>query len=218
MQSQNPSPSWPDADPPAEPQTVADPSTVAEPQPAAAPPAPGRGTPGILVWFSIIAVVVLLAAGLGAFLILRTSVPSSADELAALLINPSGVSSSQFTTTTGADTLAGLPETAETGGLRWSVSRIWMGKGTGLAGALGLSQYETAEQAKAAFSEVTRGLSSISSQRAVPGYDDAVLIITPPNANLGAAAAGPILVIIFTRGQTAEATQKLLTDQLDRLP
>jgi hypothetical protein len=185
-------------------------ASIEDLSPLGPPPPPHRP----MVWWVVVGAVVLVAAVVaGVVLALQPSAPSSADELASLLVAPSGARSVQV-----------KPDGNAMGsGAKWSVGRGWVA-GQGRIGSITLAQFDTADQAQAVLARVTDH--TPEPRRPVQGHPGAFYAagdgVTAAGVTIrpavGAGRKGTIVVYLFANGETPDAVAKLLADQLDRLP
>jgi hypothetical protein len=198
--------------------------TPVEPVPVPTIPAdpvpPPASTRGGLWWWIIVGSVALAATVVAGLVIaLQHSSPSSADELASLLVVPK-----DRTTNTVKISIEGQPRGGSSAqGVRWSVSQAWNDPG-GHSGIVSLTQYQTEDQAKAALARVAQA--TPGARQDVPGHPDAFftagksigllgLSIQPSG---GAGVKGTVVASVFATSEDPGFLRQLLTQQLDRLP
>jgi hypothetical protein len=184
------------------------------------PADPPPRTRGGLWWWIVVGSVALAATVVaGVVIALQRSSPSSADELASLLVVPK-----DRTTNTVKITIEDQPRAgSSTQGVRWSVSQTWNDQG-GHSGIVSLTQYQTEEQAKAALARVAQA--TPGARHDVPGHPDAFFAAGKPigllglsiQAGGGAGVKGTVVASVFATSEDPAFLQQLLTQQLDRLP
>jgi hypothetical protein len=190
------------------------PPVPAEPAPQ---PAGGRGG----AWWWIVIGSVALAATLvaGVVIALQHESPSSADDLASLLVTPSDRATSTVKISIESQPRGG----SSAQGVRWSVTQTWNDQG-GHSGIVTLTQYQTADQAKAALTRVSAA--TPGTRHDIPGHPGAFftagkaiglfgLSIQPSG---GAGAKGTVVASVFATSLDPDFLRQLLIQQLDRLP
>ena len=179
-----------------------------------------------IVWIAVLAVVVVVAVAVGAFLVLRPSYPgpASVDALKALLVDVPGK-----TTTIQTDNAdSGKTLTAGSPGLRWSATRLWHDDAT--PGSVVLTQFDTAEHASAVVASLRDGLAGAAlhpTAANVPGVPGGFTMVNPTSQSLpgsrpvqpiiAGAAKGPIVVTIFTSVDSVDWVRALLAKQVNAL-
>ena len=180
-------------------------------------PAPAQRPVGRLWWLIVGSVTIAAIVVAGVVLALQPSAPSSVDELRSLLITPPG-STAEVSGGRAGDIRAAGP------GVRWTVGRSWVDTGHLNVGVVTLTQYETPDQAQDALARLTDQAKGTHQKMAdhpgafyVPGRTVKILGRSVQQGS-GAGVTNTVVVYIAGTSDAPDGLQRLLAEQLDRLP